>query len=342
MHPIRLIVRRIPMASRTWRTLVRPVWNVANTVEMLWFTREASRRFKAAFTTDAGIRRSKTRLMQSDSNPADPMVTIVLPSRKLGNKDNNMIPLLDSFQDMTQNPERFEVLIKVDDDDYLPFFHGVKQRFPKLNLRFFVSPRLGGYDDIPQFHCDLLEDASPSSQVYIGLSDDGRFSRKGWDQDLFELMNREGAFIMGSKPLSSEMSVIGPLPVKPQPAYYYDCEPYPAVSMNLIKSLGAATEEIEGWCALGKMPALDMFLASLVHILHDKYGVTMYHEVERYCMRVSSRISWANNAKRAAKVSQVSSFFFEPESVEIRNMIAEQLYADETLRLDDGRTLVSG
>jgi len=255
-----------------------------------------------------------------------PEITITFSSRKIGNRDNHVEALLGSFAATTRHSERFEFLIKVDDDDDLFFFRRIKRQFAQLNLRFFVTSRGQGYYDVIAFNSFLIDQSSSSTKVWFGLSDDAVFCREGWDTDVFDLIKTGGEFIVGSKTPEDQVNIIGPLPVSHTPGYLYDCEPYPMTSWNLIEGLKSATQDLEGWSALGILPASDLFLAGIdagLRIRHDK---VVYRQIGKYCDRRFRRVSWANDPKRSSAVSNVLKAFWEPGAVETRDMIVDRVH----------------
>ena len=322
LQPIGKALGHVPFSRLIWKH-VHPLPG-----DCLWSVGEFYRRKQRGITSSSRTEHILQYMTTdgSDSRPG-PQITITLSSRKLGNRDNHLGALLKSFVEKTDYPDRFEILIKADDNDHLQFFYGLKRKFTSLNLRIFVSPRGRGYYDLPHYNSFLIDRASPTSKAWLGLSDDATFCRKGWDSDLFDLIDRGEEFIVGSQSSDSQVRVIGPLPIKmAKPGYYYAAEPYPIVSWGLIKSLRAATQDLDGWSELGNIPAADMFLAGIDDVLRNKHQLNVYHQIEQYCARSYSRVGWFNNAQRAAAVSSVLEDFWAPSSVEVRSLIADRVY----------------
>jgi len=327
LQPIGDALGRVPFSRFIWKHFHRLPGN------SLWSVGEFYRRKQIGFTTSSRTEHMLQYMAtdRAESRPG-PQITITLSSRKLGNRDNHLGTLIESFVAKTAYPDRIEFLVKADDDDHLQYFYGLKRKFSTLNLRIYVSPRGRGYYDLPHYNSFLIDRASPTSKAWLGLSDDAIFCREGWDSDLYDLIDRGGEFIAGSKPSDSQINVIGPLPiVMSKPGYYYDAEPYPIVSWGLIESLRAATQDLEGWTELGNIPATDIFLAGIDDVLRNKHHLNVYHQIEQYCTRRYSRVGWFNNAQRAAAVSAVLEDFWDSSNVEVRSLIADRVYQRLTL-----------
>lgn len=299
--------------------------------EVIWFIDRTTRKMKLSLTS-ADRKLQLTRLL-AEANPkiAEPaLVTITIPSRKVGNRDTRLGVLLDSFVKMTDHPERFEILIKIDSDDDLAFFYRIKKRYSNLNLRFFAGPRERGYANLTLFHSQLVDQASPASKVWLCTWDDYFFTRKGWDLDVYDLIDRVPFFIAGHTPFETVISLM-PLPTKPEPVYAYQCETNPLISFNLIRALRTASEGLEGWSPLGDLYTVDGFFGAVVHLFQEVCGIKVYHEIGDYMASGPRLITWTTNPERVALYYHAHNRFFEQSQVDIRSRVVEQMFQELSL-----------
>jgi len=245
-------------------------------------------------------------------------ITLQTPSRKLGHKDNRLEAVLDSFVRMTKHPERCEILVKIDDDDDLNFFNAVKKKFTALNLRFFVTPRGRGYADAHIHHLVLADQGSASSRAWAFFSDDSFFSRSDWDLGIYELIENTPAFVTGSQPVETVMSVIDADTGMPNTIFSYACEPYPVVSRNILDGLRVASEGVPGWTAFGDRFCFDGLLSAIIHLLHEEHGIDVYHQIDQHLSRPLQRLSWSSDRKRPDVRTEAMTHFFSPDAVETR------------------------
>jgi hypothetical protein len=232
--------------------------------------------------------------------------------------------MLDSFVRHTRHPEKCEVLVKVDQDDDLEYFKRLHSSFPTLNLRFFPTPR-GNPFSLHRYHSFLIDHASPTSKAWFTGSDDGVFVREGWDLDVYALIDREPVFVAGSKPLSSQIGLIGPIITNPKPVYGYGAEAFPVVAFNLLRALDDASKDLEGWTTLGDAPWVDAYIAGLVHLLIEKHGVNIYHQIDRYCAQAPRKVSWTRNPKKVAVFVETMDKFFSSSAVAARTQVVDRL-----------------
>jgi hypothetical protein len=293
----------------------------------LWRADETRRSFKLSLTSAPRKQRLK-QILEADTCPAggECLVSITIPSRKLGNRNNHLRTALDSFVRMTRHPQRCEILLKVDEDDDLAFFKGIKCQYPKINLRFFVTTGGRGYADLHQYYTFLLDQASPKSRAWLPFSDDSIFIREGWDLDAYDLIDRESVFVAGAQPFTSEVGLIGPIITKPKPVYCYGCEGLPIVSFTLLKSLRDSAKQVPGWTRLGDIPSVDSLLAGIVHILYQEHGINIYRQLDRYYVQLPRKVSWTKSPKRVASFVETFDKFFSPTSVATRTQVVERMY----------------
>lgn len=325
LQPIGALLGYLPFSRALWRNL-RPSQILG---AALWKADESLRSLKLSLTSTPQRERLK-QILETDSRPeiGECLVSITIPSRKLGHRDNHLKTVLNSFVRMTGHPNRCEILVKVDEDDDLAFFNGIKKRYPNVNLRFFVTPGRGGYAGFTHYYSYLVSQASPTSKSWLPGCDDVVFVREGWDLDVYDLIDREPVFVAGAVPFTSEIGIIGPIITKPKPVYGYGTEGAPIVSFTLLKALREASEDLDGWTPLGDIPNVDAFIASVLHILYQEHGINIYRQLDRYCVQLARKVSWTKSPDRVALFVETFDKFFSPTSIATRTQVVERMYQD--------------
>ncbi len=164
-------------------------------------------------------------------------MTITMCSRIFGNSDHNLSLFLDSFIEFTHYPDRVEILIKVDDDDDLPFFYDIKRRYSaRVNLRIFPGARGIGYAGMHLWHHNLIKNRNPNAKLDFILTDDAAFEFKHWDDQLVSLLERrEDTYFIGTAcSLDEAITFVGPNPVTPVPVYWIHGDDYPIFGFDLL------------------------------------------------------------------------------------------------------------
>ena len=294
--------------------------------ESWWFVRWKCRVIKVRLTS-AKRKRILIELLGIKNDPLQESasVTITVPSRKLGNRDSQLTAQLSSFVTMTDHPERFEILIKIDDDDDLSYFNKLKKEYHEIDLRFVVSPRGLGYAHMTHFHSLALEQASDTSKAWLCTWDDWSFIRKGWDQDVYRLIDTVPFFIAGQQPFETVISLME-LPTQPEPVYGYDCEINPIISFNIIRALKAAAEGLDNWLPLGDLYTVDGFFGSVVDLFYRRCGFKVYQQIDNYMFALPRVITWTNNPERINLYYREHKRFFEESVVEVRARVVETIY----------------
>ena len=331
LQPIGVILGYVPFARKYWRRY-KPKIIVGN---LLWRADDTWRRLRVSFTP--GTRMQGVReLLEAATlpNTQETLISITLPSRKLGNRDNRIEMHLKSFTQMTEHPDRSEILVKVDEDDDLAFFYGIKRKFSGLKLRFFVTPRGAGYSDLSIYQSFLVDRASPTSQAWVCSWDDLIFSRKGWDLDVYDLIDQGTAFIAAATPFSTYISLML-LPAKPTPVPAYRGNSWPIISFSFLESLRSAADGLEGWTRLGDLYGVDGFFPAITCLFHEKYGINLYREIEEYLYQHPRAFDWTTSAKRLTMYYDAFTKFFEPTSMEIRSRVADTMYQEGHLKSGD-------
>lgn len=328
LQPIGAVLGHIPLSRALW-SLFALIF--ASVTRILWQGTETIRRLRISMTPDARIQRYKE-LLDADlaSNTRENLISVTLPSRKLGNRDCRIEKHLSSFREMTVHPERFEILVKVDDDDDLAFYNRVQKKFADLNLRFFVTPRGVGYGKLTDFLIFLLDRVSPTSKAWLCTWDDHIFMRSGWDLDVYDLIDHSQLFIAGSHP-SSSVGTLMTIPAYPEPVQAYECEVCPIISLGFLELLRNASDGLEGWTRLGDLYVPDGFFPSLIQLFREKWGINIYHEIPQYLYQATRAVSWTKNFKRMALYYDAYTKFLGPSAMEVRARVAETMYREAGL-----------
>jgi len=327
--PVKLFAtatRKLPFARAFWSAIGRDIWQVLRPSELPWQIDQQIRRARTKLITTSKIEGIKRQLESiSPQAQGEPKASIGFMSRKLGNRDNRLESLLDSFVEVTKHPESFEILIKVDDDDDLSYFLGLKNKFNALNLRFFATPRGNGYNDQHLSFASMVVHASSSSKAWSWMSDDLRFFRNDWDMDVFNLIDSDAIFISGTISKETATTVADADLDRPNTIFSYTCEEYPFVSKMLVDGILDASSELPCW-GFGDRFCTDNYISSLIDILSEQYGLEIYHQLDKYCRREYQRINWSDNPKRGAVRHEALVHFFSPEATATRAEVIAQLH----------------
>jgi hypothetical protein len=314
--------RRLPGVAEEFR------WQLRKTVESL------SRKTRSL---PNGFR--QTQLLQELSFTAagaDHPISILCPSRRLGNRDGNLAGMLASLLSTADDCRRVEVLVKADLDDDLFHYRRIKREFgKKLALKIIAMPRGRGAADIHFFCRDLFPYRNPLASVWFGVSDDAVFIKRGWDSDILAAAQESpsGLFIGGEEPFARVISIEGPLLAKdsPSPLYQYFTNNYSFVSFALLEACARAVSDISGWTPFGNSLCVDAFFSAVVATVWEEHGVSIYIQRDRFAERrgvASFLFDPARNAARTAALLDLMS----PEHHEVRKRIAREIVSTITQR----------
>ena len=127
-------------------------------------------------------------------------ITIMMGAR-IGGNDNSRLPeCLLALSTHAESKNRYEVLIKMDDDD--PGLGSLKATIEsfsdRVNIRYIVTPRGRGYADLHKAYLDLMLMASPLSEMFWVLSDDVMVAGHHWDRKLLDCAAKspDGVFVI--------------------------------------------------------------------------------------------------------------------------------------------------
>jgi hypothetical protein len=207
------------------------------------------------------------------------MITVILGSRGKagGNSNSNLKDFLKSLANASTH-ESYEVLIKLDDDDpsldelmeviedakakgreLISPDDGTSQGFlPGQNIKYLITPRGKGYDDLHKAYLDLLRIADPSTDMYWVLSDDVLMLGASWDKYLEHAAGKfpDGMFVicpmfLADYRIQTDMQALEM------------CDNYPVWSAKWIAAQGGFgyTFSTDGWSNL------------LMRKLYQTYGI---------------------------------------------------------------------
>ena len=113
-------------------------------------------------------------------------ISVLLASRAKGNPNMRFHALMESLLGKAVNPDNFEILVKLDDDDvHHPLYIGGIDK--PIRVKTIITPRAKGYADLHKAYMDLLAIASPDSELFWVLSDDVTVGTAGWDKEIINI-----------------------------------------------------------------------------------------------------------------------------------------------------------
>jgi hypothetical protein len=189
-----------------------------------------------------------------------PVLTIMMASRMGENENSRLEACLNSIADTAHESGNVEVLLKFDEDDTClsRLLDIARQMRGRLDIRYIVTPRAGGYGDLHKAYLDLLRIAHPESTLYWVISDDIELESKGWDDMFVRHSNHyeDGLFVLQTiKKL--DFAAITPYDTINSP------DPYPIWSKRWVGMQGG----------LGYVFATDGWTSLLHHRLITRYGI---------------------------------------------------------------------
>ena len=259
------------------------------------------------------------------------MIAITFGSRQLGNRDNKLPVFLESFIEFTRCPHRVEILIKIDEDDDLPYFEGIKRKYSdRINLRIFPSPRGRGYEDMHIWHHQLIQKRNPCAKVNFILTDDAQFQVKNWDDQVAKLLEHRSNtyFIATACSLQEAISMHGPNPVKPEPIYWIRGDDYPIYGLDLLAAAAKAASQFSDWNEFGNLQLVDQYAGDLLRIAWTKHGVNLHEQIELYAARTGGNFCWSQSPKRSEIRTRTLSKFCSAESDMQRGLVVKQILSD--------------
>lgn len=339
------------MAPRTWQDaqsrlmrwprMLRPIGRVLRWCDHLyrtgwrrtfddarWSVDQWSRRGRIRRMSPAHLQELKEELMRDHTQQSPGcLITMTLGSRQLGHRDNRLEEFLQSFLRMTEQPERVEILLKVDDDDDLLYFRSIKRRYHStIDLRFLVSARGRGYADGHLFHEALLQLRNPGSRFCILQSEDAEFTLPGWDSMLLSHIPQDEhhCFIGTDCSFEEAIAILGPFPVEPVPVYWVRGSLFPVIGFGLLNCTRAVARKYPGWTCLGNSMAAHMFVGDVLRRLWERHQLKLHVQTPLF-VRERGVIGWYGNPERHDLRTEVNTHFFLAEHQRIRDEMADAI-----------------
>lgn len=266
-----------------------------------------------------------------------PSFTITFGCRLVGNRDHSLENFLESFEGHTSKIRDFEILIKIDDDDYLGYFLKIQEVYKNINLKFFVSSRGNGYADMHLWHEMLTKKKSSTSKFHIILTDDVLFDFDSWDEDLRKRIDsRTPKNILLATPSTYDDTIAlrGPNPTTPTPIYWVQGTDFPVINFSLIESVRNViiARKLTGWTAYGNTFNIDSYFGDLLRLMPETVGRNCHLEIPLYFKRTGitswSNDVWPGEAKKGQLRNSTLIFFREKGNSEVRSEFAKAIAED--------------
>ena len=331
MNAIIEFVRRFELLRR----IKRQVWKgpKRNISDLFWLLHQRWRGFLLVASSSDKVQSFITALPEKSYSDGS-IVTVTFGSRMLGNSDNKLTLFLDSFLEFTHRPDRVEILIKVDDDDDLPFFYQIKRSYSdRVNLRFFPSDRGRGYEDMHIWHHTLIKHRNPSAKLHFILTDDAVFEFKNWDDKLVSLLERRvGTYFIGTACSLKEATTFhGPNPITPVPVYWIRGDDYPIYGFDLLNSAAKVAASFPGWTEFGNLQLVDQYAGALLHTAWKKFGISLHEQIDLYAARKGGNFCWSESPTRSEIRTRTLTKFFDAESERQREKVVLGIISDMKL-----------
>jgi hypothetical protein len=256
-------------------------------------------------------------------------------SRLIGNRDNVLEKVFDSFLQTTANPKMFEFRIKIDYDDDLVYFENLKIKYTGIQMAFNYTPRGNGYADMHIWHNELLNLQSNNVKYHIIITDDALFSMLNWDLDLvsrIEEKELETHYWIGMpNKLEEAVKLLGPNPIFPEPVYWIAGTDFPVLSVNLVNLISEVVNKSENrhWNAFGNLFNIDSYFGDLLRNMELKAAKICHLEIGNYFKRVGitswNSYIWPGESKKGKLRTTTLSTFFNNDSQDVRNRISSHI-----------------
>lgn len=259
------------------------------------------------------------------------VIVITFGSRWIGNPDNQLSEFMDTYLATTRDPSRAELLIKIDEDDYLTYFAEIKEKYgKKINIRFFTTPRGRGYEDMHIWHHDLIQYRNPSAKVHYILTDDAKFELKFWDDELVGIIGRrKDTFFIGTAcTLHEAITYYGPNPVVPEPVYWIRGDDYPIYGLDLLESIARKSVEFQDWTEFGNLQLVDQYAGALLEVAWKQCGINLHEQINLYATRRGGKFCWSQSPVREEIRTRTLTKFFNEDSKKQRYEIVQQVISD--------------
>ena len=128
-------------------------------------------------------------------------ISILLPCRLGPNRTSQFKRYLQSLSEACDDLKNIELLIKFDDDQDLTEALEIINEYKNIiDIKYIITSRGNGYQDLPLFYMDLLFKANLSYQIATVHSIDLVFNKKGFDTIFIDSIKKykDGIFVIHS------------------------------------------------------------------------------------------------------------------------------------------------
>jgi hypothetical protein len=201
------------------------------------------------------------------------MITLILTSRVLGNKDSDMNRLLTSLWDCGGNKDNCEVLIKYDNDDTEQPDMSYYEKFP-FKVKKFIWSRGEGRHGFHLDHFYLFSQRNQKSRFVLLCADDFTFIKKGFIEEILSI-KEEYCFVGPRRPRAETYKGRWRVPNVMEVWKHNEGVSLPCFSVRCIEVL-----QNYGWQCNGDN------WKTLLHILmYEKYNLDLWKTVSNFYSR---------------------------------------------------------
>ena len=256
-------------------------------------------------------------------------ISIILASRVKGNKNSDIINLIETSCSKAFDKNSFEFLIKFDDDDEDAKIVAEKISKLPVSTNIIVTPRGKGYADLHKAYLDLFMIADKDSEIFWVVSDDMIIESDGWDKLLIDAFNENigKTFVMHAAKLKNLVNSSVTHAVES-----VDC--YPIWTRKWLCSAGFGYSfSTDGWTGL------------IEYLLFRDYGIDnrVYVEGIKYRRKIDEEIDGVNaprwNNERKTMINMISNQNFIKISEETASSVASKIYREGKMLKFDLRSL---
>lgn len=312
------------------KKLIGRIYHYLQFKNLLWILKDFHYRIK-------NLHSART-IFESKINFRDSIFVFTFGSRLLGNRDNILDKVFESFLENTFNLKMFEFRIKVDNDDNLKYFSNLSKKYRRIQMAFYATPRGNGYADMHLWHNQLFEQRSDSVKYHIIITDDALFSEKNWDIDLLKrisIKENDTLYWIGMPNKFEEaIKVMGPNPVTPTPVYWIAGTDFPILSVALMVKIKEFTQELSDkkWTPFGNLFNIDSYFGDILKQMKSDNAKVCHLEVGNYFKRTGvtswNSYIWPSESYKGQLRTKTLSEFFSFSSQNTRKLISS--YLDET------------
>jgi hypothetical protein len=202
-------------------------------------------------------------------------ITLIGASRRLNNPNNRLDGFLSTVLNNTAVLSSIEVLVRIDSDDDLLYFHEVWKEFgSKVRIRFVVDDTVRGYENLFKLVSELLEFLADSSAVVFGFADDCLIIRKDWDLSFIQVIDSYPDNIFFINTLRDFT-----IPYENKQLFFWlmwhhgPPSLFSAVGRRVLEITKAIAKKYPGWTAYGNSVMCDSFFEALQLYIWELTGL---------------------------------------------------------------------